>query len=99
MTRSKVITGALVASAIFAGGVLVGHAGQAIQAPRVTVGSSAPNLLGAQKAILQAFNYLAAAQQSDHDQLGGHAANAGKLLDEANNEVALAYQYVSTHPH
>jgi hypothetical protein len=99
MTRSKLISGSIVASAIFTGGVLVGHTAQDIPAPKVTVGSSAPNLLGAQKAILQAFNYLSAAQKSDHDQLGGHAANAGKLLDEANNEVELAYQYVSTHPH
>ena len=98
MTRGKIVYGSVLATAIFAGGVLVGQV-QQIPAPRVTVGSNHRNLQAAQKAIAQAFNELALAQRENNDDLGGHANNAGKLLDEANTEVELAAEYANSHGH
>src|ERR1700691_2185773 len=55
MTRSKVISGSIVATAIFAGGVLIGKSQVAPSAPpQVTLGANFPNLQAAQRAIVQA---------------------------------------------
>ncbi|MEI9967728.1 MAG: hypothetical protein WDM87_03525 [Terracidiphilus sp.] len=57
MTRSKVISGSIVAMAIFAGGVLIGKSQVAPSAPpKVTLGANYPNLQAAQRAIGQAWN-------------------------------------------
>ena len=48
------------------------------------------NLAAAQAMSRQAYNYLTAAQQANEYDLGGHAAKAKQLLDQANQEIKLA---------
>jgi hypothetical protein len=98
MTRSKVISGSIVASAIFAAGVLVGQVVVPIPPPpRVTVPANYGNLQDAQKSLLVAYNYLRAAQVANNDQLGGYASTAEDLIDQANNDVLLAAEYAAAH--
>lgn len=49
-----------------------------------------PNLAGAQAHIREASNLISQAQSANHDQLGGHAANAKRLLDQAADELKAA---------
>ena len=49
-----------------------------------------PNLAAAQKLAMQAFDKLEAAQQANEYDLGGHAAKAKVLLEQANAEIKLA---------
>jgi hypothetical protein len=49
-----------------------------------------PNLARAQKQVDMAFNSITAAQQANEWDLGGHAAKAKELLDQANNELKKA---------
>jgi hypothetical protein len=49
-----------------------------------------PNLAAAQKLAMQAFDKLEAAQQANEYDLGGHAAKAKALLQQANAEIKLA---------
>jgi hypothetical protein len=49
-----------------------------------------PNLAAAQRLIDQAFNKITAAQNANEFDLGGHAAKAKDLLDQANRELKLA---------
>lgn len=48
------------------------------------------NLAAAQNLIRQAFDKLTAAQAANEYDLGGHAARAKQLLDQAANEIKLA---------
>ena len=49
-----------------------------------------PNLAAAQKFVEQAFNRIDQAQKANEWDLGGHAAKAKQLLDQANAELKLA---------
>jgi hypothetical protein len=49
-----------------------------------------PNLAAAQRMSNQAYEKVVAAQQANEWDLGGHAAKAKELLDEANKELAQA---------
>ena len=49
-----------------------------------------PNIAAAQRLVEQAFNRITAAQDANEFDLGGHAAKAKQLLDEANKELKLA---------
>ena len=49
-----------------------------------------PNLAAAQKLVEQAFNRIAEGQRANEWDLGGHAAKAKQLLDQANAELKLA---------
>lgn len=49
-----------------------------------------PNIAAAQRLIDQAFNKITAAQDANEFDLGGHAAKAKELLDQANKELKLA---------
>ncbi len=49
-----------------------------------------PNLAAAQRLVDQAFNKITAAQEANEFDLGGHAAKAKALLDEANIELKRA---------
>jgi hypothetical protein len=49
-----------------------------------------PNIAAAQQLVGEAFNKIVAAQQANEFDLGGHAAKAKGLLDEANGELKLA---------
>jgi hypothetical protein len=55
-------------------------------------GNRHPNLAAAQRLSLQAFNKITAAQQANEFDLGGHAAKAKELLDQANAELKQAAQ-------
>jgi hypothetical protein len=48
------------------------------------------NLAAAQSLIAQAYQRMTEAQQSNNYELGGHAARARQLLNEAATEIGLA---------
>jgi hypothetical protein len=49
-----------------------------------------PNLAAAQRLCDQAFERISAAQQANEWDLGGHAAKAKELLDQASRELKEA---------
>lgn len=48
------------------------------------------NLTAAQTSIVQAFEFISAAQRANDSHLGGHAGRAKELLFQANEELRLA---------
>ncbi|WP_213958844.1 hypothetical protein [Variovorax sp. dw_954] len=48
------------------------------------------NLAAAQQLVRGAFDKISAAQSANNDRLGGHAARAKALLDQANEELKAA---------
>ena len=63
------------------------------KAPRPATNVSAvkhPNLAAAQRYVAAAFAKITAAQKANEYDLGGHAAKAKELLDQANAELKLA---------
>jgi hypothetical protein len=48
------------------------------------------DVAAAQRLVEQAFNRITAAQEANEFDLGGHAARAKELLDQANKELKLA---------
>lgn len=56
-----------------------------------------PNLAAAQRLVDQAYHKVAAAQQANEFDLGGHAARAKELLDQANNELKQAAEVSNEH--
>ena len=98
MTRSKVISGSILASAIFAVGVLVGQVMVPIPpAPKITVGANYPNMQDAQRSLVQAYAYLIQAQKNNDLQLGGYAATAENLIVHADTQIGLAAEYAAAH--
>lgn len=85
MTRSKFVLGSVLCVASFLSGVLVA------QGPRH------PNLMEAQRLINQAFERLVAAQQANEWDMGGHAARAKDLLDQAKREIRLSAEAANRH--
>jgi hypothetical protein len=85
MTRSKFLLGSVLSLACFASGVLVA------QGPRH------PNLRAAQDLINQAYDRITAAQQANEWDMGGHAARAKDLLDQAKREIRLATEAANHH--
>jgi hypothetical protein len=49
-----------------------------------------PNLAAAQRATEHAYEKIVAAQQANEFDLGGHAAKAKELLEEADQQLKLA---------
>ena len=49
-----------------------------------------PNLAAAQRLTEMAYNKLVAAQEANEFDLGGHAAKARELLDQANQQLKMA---------
>jgi hypothetical protein len=98
MTRSKVISGSIVATAIFAAGMLVGQVIVTTPPPpKITVPANYGNMQDAQRSLLQAYNYLIAAQKANNGNLGGYAATAEQLIDQADNDILLAAEYAAAH--
>lgn len=58
-----------------------------------------PNLAAAQRLTTQAYNRIADAQRANEFDLGGHAAKAKQLLEEANRELKQAAQTSNAHHH
>lgn len=77
------------AVAIFVAGFAVGQG-----APEQDISRRFPNLAAAQQYCRQAFDAITAAQRANGEQLGGHAARAKELLDQASHELKAAEEYV-----
>jgi len=95
MTRSRVALGSIAATAIFAGGVLVGQTLVTASAPpKVTVGPNYPNLQAAQRAIIQAWNAATEAQKANAGdlQFASDINTVGRYLNQANDELQVAAQ-------
>jgi len=59
--------------------------------PAVNVsGRRHPNIEAAQRFCADAFNKIVAAQNANEFDMGGHAQQAKRLLDEASHELKLA---------
>ncbi len=56
-----------------------------------------PNLAAAQNLCMQAFEKISAAQRANEFDMGGHAAKAKELLDQASHELKLAAE-AANHP-
>ncbi len=78
--RNTILTASL-ALASFTGGFLVA---QNVNPHRH------PNLAAAQRLVDQAIARIAAAQQANEFDLGGHAARARELLGQANEQLKAA---------
>jgi hypothetical protein len=71
--------------------VLVFPAAMLAQKPKQNVSKEHhPNLAAAQHLVTQAFNKITAAQTANEWDLGGHAAKAKELLEQADKELKLA---------
>jgi hypothetical protein len=72
-------------------GISLFVAGFAIAQPERNVsGSRHPNIAAAQRLSQQAFERIVEAQRANEWDMGGHAAKAKKLLEEANEELKAA---------
>lgn len=86
MLKNRILT-AVIGSALCIGGYAIAQQ----PAPKKNVsGAAHPNLAAAQRLTAQAFVKITAAQQANEFDLGGHAAKAKTLLDQANNELKQA---------
>lgn len=102
MTRSKIVLGSIAASAIFAGGILVGQTLVTASAPpRVTVGANYPNLQAAQRDIIEAWNAATVAQKDNVDandpQFRSDINIVGRYLNQANDAILQAAEYSASH--
>jgi len=85
MTRSKFLSGSVLSLVCFASGVLVAQGGRH------------PNLRAAQDLINQAYDRITAAKAANEWDMGGHAAKAKDLLDQAKREIRLAAEAANHH--
>jgi hypothetical protein len=93
MTKSKFVFGSIVATAIFAGGVLVGQSQVAPSAPpKVTLGANFPNLQAAQRAIGQAWNSATQAEKAypNNAKVIADINAVGRYLNQANDGLVQA---------
>lgn len=65
--------------------------------PKVTVPAHYDHLQDAQRSLLQAYDYLVQAQKTNNGNLGGYAATAEQLIDQANDNILLAAKYADAH--
>jgi hypothetical protein len=56
-----------------------------------------PNIAAAQRLTNQAYEKIVAAQKANEYDLGGHAAKAKELLDQANRELKAAAETANAH--
>ena len=56
-----------------------------------------PNLIAAREEIHHAMDHIKAAQGANHDDMGGHAANALNLLAQAEEEIKKAAESANRH--
>lgn len=88
---------ALIIGVIIGAASTFGCATMAQQAPHVDIGYRHGNLRNAQEHIVQAWQLVSDAQFDNDSRLGGHAARAKELLDEANEELRLAADVANEH--
>lgn len=84
-------------SAAVGAALAYGCATQAQQGPVVDIGNRHGNLRQAQENIVQAWQLVSRAQEMNDSRLGGHAANAKHLLEQANDELRLAADVANEH--
>jgi len=85
MLKNRLLT------AVFGSLLIVGGYAIAQPPPKKNIsGARHPNLAAAQRLTAQAFEKITAAQEANEFDLGGHAAKAKALLDQANNELKQA---------
>jgi hypothetical protein len=82
--KSKFILTPLVGLAVLAGAAGIAQPARDISSRRH------PNLAAAQRLTQQAFDKIAAAQQANEFDMGGHAQRAKDLLDQASRELKQA---------
>ena len=88
MTRN--IVRAILAGAIFCGGMLVA------QKPAENVNPHRhPNLAAAQRLSEQAYQKIVAAQQANEFDMEGHAQKAKDLLEQVNQQLKLAAEWAN----
>jgi hypothetical protein len=63
--------------------------------PVVNIGRHHGNLRNAQENLVSAYQFIGAAQQDNHGQLGGHAERAKELITEADQELRAAATYAN----
>jgi hypothetical protein len=93
MTKSRFVSGSIVVTAIFAGGVLLGQTMVTASAPpKVTLGANFPNLQAAQKAIITAWNAATKTQEAYPNdlQVRNDINEVGRDLNQANDELEQA---------
>lgn len=87
MTRNRLFLGAAAAAALALGATGIAQ----LPADNVN-GRRHPHLLEAQRLCTQAYEQINVAEKANEFELGGHAARAKQLLDQANRELQLAAQ-------
>jgi polyisoprenoid-binding protein YceI len=93
MTRNKLILGCIAASAVFAGGLLIGRSQVAPSAPpKLTFGANYPNLQTAQRGIIQAWNAatLVEREYPNNAKVIADINTAGISLNQANDALLQA---------
>jgi hypothetical protein len=93
MTKSRLVCGSIVITAIFAGGVLVGQTMVTASAPpKVTLGAGFPKLQAAQRAIGEAWNSATSVQREypNNPQVISDINVVGRYLNQANDELVQA---------
>jgi len=84
---------------MIAGLVLAAASAAAEQPVRDVSGKRHPNLAAAQRLVDQAYKRVTDAQQANEFDLGGHAAKAKELLEQANAELKQAAEVSNEHHH
>lgn len=85
MLKNRILT------AVFGSALLIAGFAIAQPPPKKNIsGARHPNLAAAQRLTAQAYERIVAAQEANEYDLGGHAAKAKALLDQANNELKEA---------
>jgi hypothetical protein len=82
---------------ILSGALVLGLAASAITIAQNVNPNRHPNLAAAQRLIDQAIGKVSAAQQANEFDMGGHAAKAKDLLEDANREIKLAAEAANRH--
>ena len=96
MTKSRFVSGSIVVTTIFAGGVLIGQTIQtmvtASAPPKVTLGANFPNLQAAQRAIVQAWNAATEAERANGNKpkVISDLNTVGRYLNAANDGLVQA---------
>ncbi|HET6555006.1 MAG TPA: hypothetical protein VFG49_15875 [Dyella sp.] len=82
--KKSLIAGAVAVTLLCAGAAI------AVEPVRDVSSHRHPNIAAAQRFARQAFEKISAAQEANEFDLGGHAAKAKELLEQANQELRLA---------
>lgn len=93
MNTRQTVFSSIIGLALVAGGVTIA---QGPPERNVNPGRH-PNLAAAQRLTDQAYNKIVAAQEANEWDMGGHAAKAKDLLEQANRELKAAAEAANRH--